>query len=454
MGTIMLVASLATSSLGLAQLNNSNEIIETIQDIQIQDDSSSKKKESSPNKPQFDEEFGKKQPVQEEIEDYESEENIAEPESSPQEQKAERKEIGTDEKESYENELEKNARKNRFERKEISPEDLKRFEVDAVPEEINPEEPAKQPVVGTPQEQKPAEALEPEDEFEEELSQIPEETPEEESVSRETEPTQITPEEKPGPTIYYSQEESGPKIPYKNEKTISDEERERLSEKTKVEIEEDPYIEGSLSKNITDYLKPYKQRRPSWTTQMGVGVNQFVPMNYASDISGDDFELAYEDSKIPSPEFSLEFKKNFSFAAIALGLEAAYYSTSNDFSDFTLIMPTVKATLYLDTLFDEPYVVPYGSVGLTYMMYEEAPTDGSEGFKGKTDNMFISVGALFQLDWLDPRADAMAYSDMGIENTFVYVEARTYLDQGIARKEGDADFSSDTHVAGGVRLEF
>ncbi len=443
MSTVLLLAFYAVPTQCLAQLNNSDEIIETIEDIQIQDDSGLKKKEDHPSKPKFDEEFGKKQSIpKEEIEEQEVEE-----------QKADRKEIKEEDRKSYENELEKNARKNRFERREISPEDLKRFEVDAPVQEVPP------PVVGSPQEPQPAEPVDPEEQIEQEITDIPEENIEEvevESVSTESKPTEITPEEPAGPAIYYPPEETGPTISYQNEKKLTDEQLKNLSEKTKVEIEDDPYVEGTVSKKVGDYLKSFKERRPPWTYQISVGANQFVPINYESDAMGttEYFEDFYNDSAVPSPEISFEIKKNFSWASIAMGVVASYYSTSITDSDFTLTMPSVEATVYLDTLFDEPYVVPYGTLGYTYMMYDEKNKALDIAFKGETDNVYASLGILIQLDWLDPTSDTLAYTDMGIENTFLYVEGRTYLDQGFMRSEEDPDFSTSTHVAGGIKLEF
>lgn len=487
---LILCMSLLFATTAIAQLSTSDEVIETIEDIQIKDDTSSKKKDTNPNKPQYDEEFGKKQPVVEDkIEEAVEtpEENIAEPESSPQEQQkaeeqaTERRDIEDGKKGSYEDELEKNARRNRFERKEISPEDLKNFEVDPVEQQrlekqAKPEAPkapapiesedefttdepsAEEPFVATPTEEIPKEEqLAPKDEIDQEISDIKAEEEEEAPrASLESKPTEITPEEPAGAAIQYEPEVAGPVINYENERKFSDDQLDTLSEKTKVEIEEDPFVEGTNTKKIGDYLKPYKDRRPEWTSEFGIGVSQYTPENYWSEVNTltDDFETFYEPNDVPTPELSYEFKRNYSWAAISLGASVAYYSVSNEVADFTLTMPSIFATLYLDTLFDEPYVVPYATVGYTYMMFDEAPIDGSEGFKGETDNIFIGAGVLFQLDWLDPISDSIALQDMGIQNTFVYVEGRTFLDQGIARANDDADFSSSTHVAGGVKLEF
>lgn len=449
---ILICVSILLATRAYAQLNRSNEIIETIEDIQLQDDSANKKPEN-PNKPKFDEEFGDKKTVP--SEDTKAiEEEIAEPETptNREEQKA-----NTEEKESYEDALEKNAKKNRFEKREISPEDLKNFEVNPVQPEPAPEP----PVVEAPKKPTPINP-EPEDEINEEISKMPVETkPKEESEEQKN--VEYPPEE-PGVPIQYAPEPTGPVISYKNEKRLSDDQIKNLSEKTKVEIEKDPFVEGTLSKKIGEYLKPYRERRPSWTHEFEIGASQYEPVNYTSNIittngtTTDDFESFYQYGDVPSPSIGFEFKRNFSFGAISLGASGSYYTSTQGEASISLITPAIKASLYLDTLFDEPYIVPYGTVGYAYTMYSESDSLTGLDLSGASDNFFVGLGLLLQLDWLDPVSDSQSYAELGIENTFIFIEARTYLDKGIMGIKDDpdvyADFSSLTYIAGGIKLEF
>lgn len=432
-----------------AQLNSSDEIIETIEDIKVEDDSD-KKVEENPSKPKFDEEFSK-----------EKVEEVAEPEiEEPEETRAvEKKAVEQKKQESYEDELEKNADQNKLDRKEIFPEDMKNFDVDPIQEsptkQAEPEKPKAPIVKESPKEEPPAL----EDEIQEEISELPDEQgPEEEQ-------TPVVEEQ--GAPIQYAPEPTGPVLVYENEKTLTKEQRKDLSERTKVEIEDDPFVEGTLSEKVGDYLKPFKERRPRWTRQIEIGAAQYIPINYISDIidsAGSIYE-DYYDTEMPMPSFSFEFKRNFSFGGISLGGAISYYATNGaggiaTSSDFELIAPSLKLSLYLDTLFKEPYLVPYASVGYSYMMYNETATDGSDlEYSGASDNIFVAFGILFQLDWLDKEADQSSF-DLGIENTFIFLEARSYLDTGIIGYDEDpaagviADFSSPFFLSGGIKMEF
>src|SRR5690606_1825518 len=142
----LLIVAMLFPAFTLAQLNTADEIIETIGDIPIEDDSSEQQNEETPNKPKFDEEFSTgKLPVQEIIEPDIEEQTTQRP-ITPTETDEDFVEEGFGtadgpEKEapSYEDELQKNAEENQLERKEISPEDLKSFEVEPVIEQAKPE---------------------------------------------------------------------------------------------------------------------------------------------------------------------------------------------------------------------------------------------------------------------------------------------------------------------------
>lgn len=248
-----------------------------------------------------------------------------------------------------------------------------------------------------------------------------------------------------------------PLAPLKSEKIYSKEELEKISEQTNVTIEDTDFIPGTKTLGKADILKPYKERRADWSTKFEVLYSMYEPINYTSEIVPTVFEEYYESGDVPLSGIGLEVKRNFSFGAISLGGSVAYYSTEAvlDDAQLTLIAPSLKATLYLDTLFKEPYVVPYASFGYTYFSYTEDYEDTVEIIEvsGETDNFYISFGLEFQLDWLDKPADISAYNS-GLENTFIFVEGRMYLDQGIIRAQEDPDFSTDLYLAAGLRLEF
>lgn len=301
-----------------------------------------------------------------------------------------------------------------------------------------------------------------EDVYDEDLQQAdqPEEPGIQQSIESFEEEQAITQEPEPYiPREPKPQRAFVPFTPDKPERSYSREELQRLSEETNVNVEEEDYVSGTSLQQRSTYLKSFKERRPTWTFEFEAFYSQFEPLNFIS-ADGTSFDIAYEAADIPLSGMGLDIKRNFSFGAIALGASIGYYSADTTYVDanntFTIYAPSVRLTLFLDNLFEEPYMVPYVTGGYTYFIYEESFDDGInpiETIGGETDNFYVGFGALVQLDWLDKDADASAFNS-GLQNTFVFLEGRMYMDQGIIRKELDPDFSTGLYLAGGLRLEF
>jgi hypothetical protein len=64
---------------------------------------------------------------------------------------------------------------------------------------------------------------------------------------------------------------------------------------------------------------------------------------------------------------------------------------------------------------------------------------------------YYGAGVLLQLGWLDPSAALDAYTESGIENTFVFLEMRKHT---AAAGDEDPDFSTDLDINAGLTLEF
>lgn len=443
-----------------AQLNRSNEVIETIQDIELQDDSA-----TAPHTTKSDEEFQKKklsqdeeasseqsvqkedlQKDQEDIGSYDEEENIVE-----------KKDVVPEKQQVYEDEL----RKNMLERKdtlEPSQED-EGFLVDSSekPNDANTTEnqaQQKQPKENPGQQ----EQLTDDGLFEERDLQKDQVEQQERLAQPEEELTE--PQEAIAPE---APEDVAHQIPTNFDGENTDSENKRLSRDTQVEIEPNPYEGlGVLKKEVRDFLKPFRERRPTWTYNVNLGTSNYEPQNYFSDIvaghtpSGDYQELYTNKPQVPMTGASVEFKRNFHSFSLGAGLAYDYFLARGTDTTLFASVPSVRASLYLDDLFKEPYVVPYGSFGYSYFVYKENYDDGTtiEEISGKTDHFFASFGLLFQLDWLDSSAHANAYNEIGLENTFIFIEAKTLLSKGVQHKAEDPDFSSRTYFAAGLRFEF
>jgi hypothetical protein len=60
---------------------------------------------------------------------------------------------------------------------------------------------------------------------------------------------------------------------------------------------------------------------------------------------------------------------------------------------------------------------------------------------------------MFQLDWIDTDSHASGYEDFGLENTFLFVEGRSFL-KATTGSTAAADFSTPLQINGGLKLEF
>jgi hypothetical protein len=201
-------------------------------------------------------------------------------------------------------------------------------------------------------------------------------------------------------------------------------------------------------------LVPYRERRPSWTTYTRVGASMYTPEDFVPDfVLNETFESYYGDNENAMIEFTLEFKKNFSAGSISGILGASVFNdTSDDGSALDLKFVRLGAGYYADTLFSEPYVVPYVNFGYYYVFYNESVA--SQEIDGTADGLYWGAGALFQIDWMDREGDIAAYEESGIENSFIYAEMRSMISPGVLSGDTLFDFSSSPSLGAGLLLEY
>lgn len=204
--------------------------------------------------------------------------------------------------------------------------------------------------------------------------------------------------------------------------------------------EEEPYdikdvdVERSVYENKPqkkcnckyDYLTPYAQRRGSWSNTLSLGYNTYHPTNYQPNFVTTDFETEYGQNS-SGVDLSFGFKKNMAIGAITLDIGLNYVGAPGMSGDtFNLITGTAALYYYIDNIWNEPYVVPYGVIGAGYAYYEE--TIQQNRVYGATTVTYLGGGLMFQLDWMDDLANLSSYEEEGIENTFLYIEGRAYPD--------------------------
>jgi hypothetical protein len=241
------------------------------------------------------------------------------------------------------------------------------------------------------------------------------------------------------------------------------------------EAEEPGKVEVNYS---ADQMATYKDRRSPWSVTFGFNVEQIYLSKYRSELDGATYEDLFGDTPIDLFQAELGAKYNLSFGSIGAAFRAGYgeifdrriASIVNQDTDATLTLMKYSAVagLYLDTLFSEPYFVPYveGEV-YTFNWLEEAKNTPEDILPyGSTAPAFaFRFGGLIQLNWLDPDSAFTAMQTSGLENTFLDIFVSYYSPSSQAFDGGntagweygngkDPDFTSEYNFGAGLKLEF
>ncbi len=209
----------------------------------------------------------------------------------------------------------------------------------------------------------------------------------------------------------------------------------------------------------SEFDSPYKERRSRWGLEVGFQYEQIYPFNYVSGVPGVTV-VNYSDfagsETIPLSQFFLGGRFNTSLGALAAGIQ---YGTGNLYipadngenTSFDLIKEGLYLGLYLDAFFSEPYMAPYGKFELFRFTYTES-VDGKGTYDGTTDlTLGYTLGALFQLNWLDKESARVGLRDSGIQNTYLDVYVSSYMP---SIDDLDPNFETEFDLGVGLRLEF
>lgn len=226
-----------------------------------------------------------------------------------------------------------------------------------------------------------------------------------------------------------------------------------LSYAPDVEIEKSVYLNEVRKKSCNceyTYLTPYRDRRNTFGFVFGVGFSQYQPNTYKPDfVVNETYETYYGYPETPMAELQLAAKWNMGIGSISLETAGGYFFNRSKDDSVLKVMP-VRAGLQLalDTLSEEPVFVPYGGGGVYTAFYEERLASQAVG--GNTGIGFYANGGLMlQLNGLDEDAAIRSFDETGLENTFVFAEARYYLNP----LDGPS-LGSSIHAAAGLRLEY
>jgi hypothetical protein len=203
-------------------------------------------------------------------------------------------------------------------------------------------------------------------------------------------------------------------------------------------------------------LVPYLERRPKWGTTFSVGYSSYEPIFYEPDFVTMDAEELYSTPDTPLIEIKLGVKRNAGFGSIGGELGIGIYTNNSDVeativeSSLEIIPLTLAATITLDALGKEPMFAPFVTGGFYTMLFkEEADTRSVNGNTQAAP--FVGAGVNFLLDWLDRQAARRAYTDSGVQASYLYASVNTFMESS---GENDKDFSNEFNWATGLKVEF
>lgn len=198
------------------------------------------------------------------------------------------------------------------------------------------------------------------------------------------------------------------------------------------------------------YLKGYTERRSTFGFNLALGYSSYAPLKYKPDfVVNNTFENYYGPAETPMIEVTLGPKWNMALGSLILDLGAGYYNNENrDKGNLKLIPVRAGATLALDNIGLTPYIVPYASAG-TYVVYYEEKLLSQKVGGNTSPGVYYGGGVAFQLNWLDETSASIAYDETGLENTYLYGEARSFVEA-----TNIPNLGSEIQWGAGLRLEY
>jgi hypothetical protein len=202
-------------------------------------------------------------------------------------------------------------------------------------------------------------------------------------------------------------------------------------------------------------LTPYRERRGDWGLTFGFAYSSYEPVNYQTAFGAFAYNTVYASPSTPMLEAQFSFKYNLSFGSVGIDVAAGDMDNMHTDVDFVgshlnVAMGRVGAVYYMDTLNDNPYYVPYASLG-TYIVYYSEKLSGNSVSGNTSPGLYINAGCAFPVDWMDPISARAAYEEGGLQRTYIFAEVRKYFQ---SFNSSDPDFSNNINWGAGLRMEF
>lgn len=258
-------------------------------------------------------------------------------------------------------------------------------------------------------------------------------------------------------------------------KAISQEDSNVSGADNLVEVEAYTETAGTVSvENQTDLLAPYRSRRSKHGITFSFGTEKFYPKNYLSFLDNATIDQILKSQPINLFAVDIGYKYNFNLGSLTFNYNYASGSGTGSFKNesrnIDFQRQTLSAGYYADSLFSEPWVVPYGSVGLSqfHISEEEYNSTGTLADDSAITDPILNykVGVLFQLNWIESGIDSNTHVDglrsSGLENTYLDLYFSWYqptketfdIKNPVGTADLDPDLRAEAQLGLGLKLEF
>ncbi len=190
----------------------------------------------------------------------------------------------------------------------------------------------------------------------------------------------------------------------------------------------------------------YRERRPDWSPVFSLRSENFSPLK--NDVTTNGILLVGLQGGFKYNLDSISLTSEFSYESGSASGKPTF--ASGESVSLRLAKKTLRFGLLFDSIWPEPYIVPYFQGDVYQMDFLESDIPGVAGLTGSTGIGFgYTAGVLLQLNWLDADQSSRALVQSGLNNTFLDL----FIAQSM-KPAGAFDFSSKINLGAGIKLEF
>lgn len=197
-----------------------------------------------------------------------------------------------------------------------------------------------------------------------------------------------------------------------------------LANENWVEVEQSPLVIESKGELRKVSFLDYRDRRQKYSFRFSFFSAKPEVNNYL--LSSSATELSSLKSKSGgSFEGVLSVSYNMSLLSVGIDFGMMMGSFRNDVK---VMQPKVGAHVIADTLFKNPYVVPFFKMGASKMTFDHPnnPTITDIAKLESNIAMYTSFGLMFALDWFQRELAMDAYFGYGLNSTLVVIEYEVF----------------------------